>query len=209
MQTRGSVLFWMDTPEDHNMHTKETLFALTRAPDYQDFIFNGAPAQAHYQNRLTMFANRCLDAATLEIYHGLAFMLEAYPQIQSIRPCWTPEIESNQEIHVIFALEISLAGQNGSCQEYRYETYPDGIDDSNKEMFDLMIELGEAIDAVHWESFNYSKLNDINANTYRSVEQVELAMQQDIGEFVRELEQWAMERETQVAIGAPGRRPGL
>ena len=186
------------------MKSKEELLAITRTPAYTQFIAQQEREPvSNYLNHLEAISQDFANAALLDAYHGLELMFREYPRLVSIRPRWKPAIDNN-EFHVRFALEIESLNEGGEVESgmYGFEQYPDCVRENAAGTYDLMMELGECIYPEIWAMCKDTNLCRLS-EPYTSLEEVQAAKKEDLGEFLTRFEQYALAATT---LPAPAKK---
>lgn len=190
------------------METQEELFAITRQASFPAFLIAEVEPQAHYMSYLDGVTNQFMDAAIMEIYHGLRLMFKAYPDMINIQPRWEPFLESDG-FRIGFRLHMLSRKSDGTTEQdvYGYEDYPPCVSPDNHQVFDTMIELGETIMPEFWATFQHATICQ-RKSPFTALDQVETEMREELSPFLARVEQFALDHGTPAA-NAQVRRPGL
>lgn len=201
--------FTQDTLNDH-LRGRDCIDWLQSRMEHQQVH----PVQDLYERRMVH-----AQLLAVEVYHALAWFLQAYPQVKSVRPRWIPTIdEDDQSIIVRFRLDIAsddpadledaLAhkqraqdNNNPLLELYGYdEALPSMVDPA---AYDTLIELGEGVGPETWNEFYFYSLADPKRAAYTSVVDIEKDMNEDLAPFLAELHQWLLNRQTPTTPQVP------
>lgn len=192
------------------LFTPETLETHLRGRGHIDWLSSrmgseqATPVQDLYERRIIQ-----AEMTAVEVYHGLIWFLEAYPQIKSVRPIWKPLVDEDGMIlvKVRLALESDDPRDMEEAREraskamshadplekfYGYDDPPPSIEEMSSDAFDTLIELCEEVGPETWNEFNfYSAVT--RKQGYGKPAEVEADMEKDCSEFVAELSQRLLE----------------
>lgn len=169
------------------------------------------------------------DMIATEIYHGIIWLLEAYPQITRVRPIWKPIIAPEDDaMLVLVRLEIETndprdradledrvdkAKKSGNPLDkyYSYADAPPSIPEDETHAFDTLIDLCEQVGPETWEGFYGTALRE--SKGYSNASQVLDEMESWLGEFLAQMQEHLMEKglprpsgEAQARSRSPGPR---
>lgn len=179
---------------------------LLRSKGFREFLDAGVKEAPDYIMSLFNRRMRYVEAAAMEIYHGLIWFLEEYPEVESVRPIWYPEVENeDRNMLVRFRLRIKLKGESDLGGEYGYDECPQILGEKfGQQAFDRLIEMGELIAPELWNEFLCLAVSS-RGEPYSSPEEVKTHLNEDLEAFMAETQQWILEARLAVPQGTATR----
>lgn len=180
-----------------------------RTHEYRNFLDTELVDDPDYLQSLYRRRLHYADSVAMEVYHGLIWMLEAYPNLRSIKPIWLPEVEKDDNSMIVrFRLDLVFEEEGKQITErYGYEECPSAMAAHGEDAYNLMISLGELVAPELWNEFFPFTVYD-RKQPYTNVADVEADMKKDLAPFLAKFEQWALENATPEPTLAGSRGPG-
>lgn len=171
---------------------------LFASPQLREMLRPDTTRNEHHMQEL--YGRRLLNAEmmALETYHTLAWMLQAYPGIESAKAIWLPEVEAFERTLIVrFRLELKIKGDPAIPGLYGYDECPEIL--GNPEAYDRMIEAGENVGPEIWNEFLIYGIATRTA-PYTSVQEVAEDMGKDLTGALAAISRLKIEQTTDPAV---------